>query len=118
MGKALIWGAVAFVAASTVGVLYFKNPSPPCSDQEVTELTIQVLGQQLKIPGKLSLSNIIEKSGGFFGTEHVCEADIQGIDGDFGFLGVKFNRVRYTSSVTQDSHRLYVTAKIANFADN
>ncbi|WP_155723312.1 hypothetical protein [Gluconobacter potus] len=117
MKKFSIIGATVLVVAAA-GIFYFRNPAPSCSSAEVERLTVEILGEQLKIPGSLSLTNIIEKSGGFFGVNRVCEADIQGIQGGTEMFGVKLNRVRYTSSVTQDTRRVYVTAKLAAFSDN
>lgn len=116
MAKLAILGGLAAFALAGGAVLYFKNPAYSCSNPEVTSLAVNILGTQMKIPGNLSLTNIVQKSGGFFGNGYVCEAEIEGVEGDTTLFGTKLNRVRYTSQVTQDTHRVYVTAQLAAFA--
>jgi hypothetical protein len=47
-----------------------------------------------------------------FAKKYECAADVQGISELPSVLGLRFNQVYYTSEVTEDTHRHYVTARM------
>jgi len=106
----LILVAIAGIAA--FGIVSVLPTVPSCTDRRTIELVLQVLRDQLAVPGNLSLANIRVRSGWLFGREWACAAEVDGISGPTSLAGVKFNQVTYTSEITADTRRLYVTARM------
>ena len=126
--KALKRGLALVVAGTLIGggllFLVLRNQAPSCIDSRTKSLVIKILHDQFHMLGDLSLKNIRVLSGSLFGTGWKCEAQIAGITDSsdnqsmlaaLKLLGMKFDQVRYDSTVTADTHRQYVTARLVPF---
>jgi hypothetical protein len=104
--------ALAFLVVCGAAFVFLWVPTPGCDDQRTRELVLQILRDQFHISGELLLQNIRTESGGVFAKRHECAAEVQGINGPASVLGLRFNQVYYTSEVTEDTQRQYVTARM------
>lgn len=109
IGATLAAVAIGGAAISTVRLV------PSCTDGRTTALVVKILSDELHVPGHLALHNIRVLSGSMLSGHWDCEAEVHGITGPDTAFGVKFNQVRYSSQVTADTHRQYVTARIVPF---
>lgn len=110
--RAALWIALAVLVVCGGAFLFLWVPVPSCDDQRTTKLVLQILRDQLHISGELSLRDIRTESGGVLTKKYECAADVHGISEPSGVLGLRFNQVYYTSEVTEDTHRQYVTARM------
>jgi hypothetical protein len=98
-------------------VVFFTGvPVPGCTDHRTVELALQILRDQLHISGDLSLQHIRTESGGIFAHKYECAADVRGITKPSNLLDLQYTQIYYTSEVTEDTHRHYVTARMTPIA--
>ena len=115
---ALLLGSAASIAvlSGTAFLLANANPAGKCEDPTVTDLVIQILGEQLKVTGQPKLANIRKMSGGWLDQRYECVADIKGGSGPDSLAGLAFSQVSYTSEITLPDRRQYVTARLVPVA--
>lgn len=110
--KLFIWSVVMLAVLSTGVYLYRAQTVPPdCSNIATIDLVRQILVGQFKYPTQIQIANIRTTQGGFFAARYECDATVVGDLSEQSFLGVEMRAVHYTSEITEDSHRHYVTAK-------
>lgn len=112
------YALLASVAVCIVGFVAFsvlRNPARPCDDGAVLDVVRQIMTQQLGVTGTPALRNIRVIAGGAFDRRYECQAEANGID-EPSLFGVAITQVRYTSEVTEDTRRIYVTARMVTAA--
>jgi hypothetical protein len=103
-----------FLAVIVVGGLILSTVRlvPNCTDQRTTDLVVQILRDQLGIKGDLSLHNVRQVSGGFFQQRYTCVPKLSGAGDENSLLTLTAKQVTYTSELTADTKRHYVTARL------
>jgi hypothetical protein len=99
-------GALALLVVSIV--VYRNEAVPPdCSSQATVDLVKKILIEQFKLSNDIQLANIRTSRGGLLASRFECDGTVQARSG-----GLELRPVRYTSEITEDSHRHYVTAQV------
>lgn len=107
-----IWLGVV-VALLFFGVYAYRLQAvpPDCSSPATISLVRQILIGQFKYQRLIRIANIRTSQGGMFAPRFECDASIEGDLSGQSFGGVAVGAVHYTSEITEDTHRHYVTAK-------
>jgi hypothetical protein len=106
------WSVVLGCLLSGGAYVYWAQTVPPsCSSQTTTNLVKKILVEQFSYPANIEISNIRTTLGGLFASRFECDATIDGDLSGQAFGGLEMRAVHYTSEITEDTHRHYVTAK-------
>jgi hypothetical protein len=110
--KLLMLSVVVLILLGAGVFLYREQAVPPdCSNIATIDLVRQILIGQFKYPVRVQIANIRTTQGGLFTPRFECEATIEGDLSAQSFLGFEMRAVHYTSEITEDTHRHYVTAQ-------
>jgi hypothetical protein len=101
----ILVGAAAIIASQIRLV-------PGCTNHNTIDLVRSIITNQFKLPHDVKLSNIRTISGWYFGSRYECAAELSSDDPSFKLLKYVANQVTYSSEITDDTHRQYVTAKL------
>lgn len=113
MRSPLRFGLLAVAVLGIGAWFYHASYVPPdCSSEATLDLVKKILTKQFKLPSDIHIVNIRTVSGGLFARRFECDATVTGDLSGLTFLGVAPNGVHYTSEITEDTRRHYVTARV------
>jgi hypothetical protein len=106
-------GIVVILALVGVGGYLYRSATvpPDCGDAATLGLVRTILVKQFDFPKEIQIINIRTVTGGLFATRFECDATVEGVPDTETLLGFAPKGVHYTSEITEDTHRHYVTAQ-------
>ena len=105
-------GIILFIIGIAIYAYWLFLVPPACSDRPTTNLVKKILVEQFKYPVSIKIDNVRTSQGSLFGNRFECDASIEGDLSAQTFLGVEMHAVHYTSEITEDTHRQFVTAQL------
>lgn len=113
MRRPLRFGLLAIAVLGLGAWFYYASYVPPdCSSKATLDQVKKILTEQLKLPSDIRIMNIRTVAGGLFAHRFECDAAVTGDLSELTVLGIAPNGVHYTSEITEDTRRHYVTARV------
>jgi hypothetical protein len=104
------------VAGLALAFYMSLSPTPSCTAPETLGLVKTILSDQLGLGTEISVQNVRVTSGNIFSRRYECDAEVSGLAGATAeagkMFGVSLKWVHYTSEITADTGRQYVTARL------